>query len=79
MSETADALVLIKSVASNCTRSQWILHTTNSEPKKKKNPLSLKKISTEAVKITVHKFQPMSTHLPQILRDECGSHRTIPP
>ena len=76
MSETAGALVLIKSVASSCTRSQWILHTTNSEPKKK-NPLSLKKISTEAVKITVHKFQPMSSHL-QTLRDECGSHRTIP-
>ena len=56
MNETAGALVLIKSVASSCTRSQWILHATNSELKK--NPLSLKKISTEAVKITVHKFQP---------------------
>lgn len=76
MNETAGALVLIKSVASSCTRSQWILHATNSELKK--NPLSLKKISTEAVKITVHKFQPMSTHLLQTLCDECGSHRTIP-
>lgn len=54
-------------------------HQLRAKKKKKKNPLSLKEISTEAVKITVHKFQPMSTHLPQILRDECGSHRTIPP
>ena len=70
--KTVGALVQVKAMALHCARSQCSRHTLVAVKQNPKLSVVLQNVLTEVLEINCINYQPLSTHLFNILCDEVG-------